>query len=125
MKNKARQSEDKDGKVRQNKHIRKGDKVYVMAGNDSGLVGEVMSRTDDRVTIRGVNIRSKHVKKSQANPSGGIVKMEKPIHISNVRICVEEGKPVKIKTRVNDNDERELYYKDSGRDVSYRTIKKH
>lgn len=76
--------------VRHNKHIKKGLKVYVRTGNDRGMSGTVLSRTDDTVTIQGVNVCKKHVKKSNEHPQGGIVEFEKAIRISKVAIFQDE-----------------------------------
>ena len=67
-------------------HVRKGDTVIVTAGNDRGIIGEVLRviPKDDRVVVQGVNIRTKHVKPTQQNPQGGLLRQEMPIHISNV-----------------------------------------
>ena len=80
------------------RHIRKGDTVIVTAGNDKGLTGEVLRvmPEDSRVVVQGVNIRSKHLKPTQANPQGGIVRREMPIHISNVSPVVD-GKPTRVR----------------------------
>ena len=58
------------------RHIKKGDTVIVTAGNDKGRTGEVLRvLTDaDRVVVQGVNMRTKHLKPSQDNPQGGILK---------------------------------------------------
>ncbi|MFQ5728805.1 MAG: 50S ribosomal protein L24 [Waddliaceae bacterium] len=87
---------------RQNKHIRKDDQVMVISGNDKGLVGKVLSRTHDKVVVNGVNMRKKHVKRTEQNPSGGILELEKPIHISNVALCVDEEKPRKLRVGFDD-----------------------
>lgn len=80
------------------RHIRKGDNVIVTAGNDRGATGEVLRvlTKEDRVVVQGVNIRVKHLKPTQANPKGGIVRREMPIHISNVSPVVE-GKPSRVR----------------------------
>ena len=80
------------------RHIRKGDTVIVTAGNDKGMTGEVLRvmPEDSRVVVQGVNIRSKHLKPTQANPQGGIVRREMPIHISNVSPVVD-GKPTRVR----------------------------
>ena len=80
------------------RHIRKGDTVIVTAGNDKGLTGEVLRvmPENSRVVVQGVNIRSKHLKPTQANPQGGIVRREMPIHISNVSPVVD-GKPTRVR----------------------------
>jgi large subunit ribosomal protein L24 len=67
-------------------HVRKGDMVLVIAGNDKGkkaLVKEVF-READRVIVEGVNLRWRHRKPSQQNPKGERVQRESPIHASNV-----------------------------------------
>ena len=71
-------------------NIRKGDKVVVIAGDDKDLtkarnVKQVLV-DEGRVIIEGVNIVTKHSKPSAQNTKGGIVKMEAPIHISNVML---------------------------------------
>lgn len=70
--------------VRHQKNIKKGDNVYVIAGNEKGLSGTVLSRTNESITIQGINVKKKHVKKSELHPQGGIIQFEKSIHISNV-----------------------------------------
>jgi len=68
------------------RHIKKGDTVEVIAGENKGTVGKVMRiiTAKDRVVIEGVNRRYKHVKPSTKHPQGGRVQIEQPIHISNV-----------------------------------------
>jgi large subunit ribosomal protein L24 len=79
------------------RHVIKGDTVIVTAGNDKGAVGEVLKILTDnnRVLVQGVNIRAKHLKPSQQNPKGGIIRKEMPIHISNVSPVVD-GKPTRV-----------------------------
>ena len=66
--------------------IKKGDKVIVITGSDKGTVGEVTKVLPDKekVVVEGVNVRKKALKPSQANPDGGIIEQEMPIHVSNV-----------------------------------------
>lgn len=80
------------------RHIRKGDTVVVTAGNDKGATGTVIRvlTKEDRVVVQGVNVRSKHIRRSQNNPKGGIVRTEMPIHISNVSPAVD-GKPTRVR----------------------------
>ena len=80
------------------RHIRKGDTVMVTAGNDKGRTGEVLRvlTKDDRVIVQGVNVRTKHLKPSQANPQGGLLRREMPIHISNVSPVVGD-KPTRVR----------------------------
>ena len=72
--------------------IKKGDRVQVITGQDKGVVGEVLAAYPkmDKIVVEGVNIRRKHMKPSNANPDGGMVDKECPIHVSNVKIA--EGK---------------------------------
>lgn len=68
------------------RHIKKGDMVEVICGDNKGVTGRVMRvLTDkDRVLVEGVNMVYKHVRPSQRNPQGGRIRVERPIHISNV-----------------------------------------
>ena len=79
-------------------NIKKGDTVYVNAGNDKGKTGKVLEvlRDKDRVIVEGVNMVSKHTKPNPKNPQGGIVKQEAGIHISNVNLVDANGKATKI-----------------------------
>ena len=79
-------------------NIKKGDTVYVNAGNDKGKTGKVLEvlRDKDRVIVEGVNMVSKHTKPNPKNPQGGIVKQEAGIHISNVNLVDNAGKPTKV-----------------------------
>ena len=79
-------------------NIKKGDTVYVNAGNDKGKTGKVLEvlRDKDRVIVEGVNMVSKHTKPNPKNPQGGIVKQEAAIHVSNVNLVDNAGKPTKV-----------------------------
>lgn len=80
------------------RHVKKGDTVIVTAGNDAGKVGEVLRviTSDDRVVVQGVNIRTRHLKPTQQNPQGGLLRKEMPIHISNVSPAVD-GRPSRVR----------------------------
>ena len=79
-------------------NIKKGDTVYVNAGNDKGKTGKVLEvlRDKERVIVEGVNMVSKHTKPNPKNPQGGIVKQEAGIHISNVNLVDANGKATKV-----------------------------
>lgn len=85
--------------------IHVGDKVQVIAGKDKGKQGEVLQilRKENRVIVEGVNVVTKHVKPSQADPEGGIVTREAPIHVSNVAIYDSKAKSItKVKYEIVD-----------------------
>lgn len=85
--------------------IKKNDKVRIIAGKDKGKTGKVLAvfSDKDKVLVEGVNIVKKHVKKGQGNEEGGIISMEKPIHVSNVMyIDDKSGDPVRLGTKVID-----------------------
>ena len=68
-------------------HIKKGDIVYVNAGEDRGKQGRVLSVDvkKQRAIVEGLNMVSKAMRPNAQHPNGGIVKMEAPIHVSNLR----------------------------------------
>ncbi|MGA7933436.1 MAG: 50S ribosomal protein L24 [Kovacikia sp.] len=80
--------------TRHKMHVKKGDTVQVIAGKDKGKVGEILeaSPKNSKVIVKGVNIRTKHVKPSQEGESGQIVTSEAPIHSSNVMLYSEKQK---------------------------------
>ena len=77
-------------------HIKKGDTVYVNAGNDKGQTGKVLKVLvkEKRAIVEGVNKVKKSQKPSAKYPQGGIVEMEAPIHVSKLNLMVD-GKPVR------------------------------
>ncbi len=111
---------DLDDQFFHNKWIRRGDKIVVTSGNDRGKVGEVLSRDKNRVIVRGINVRKKHQKKDSPQ-SVGIIELEMPIHVTNVSLSNNEGKPVRIKARIVDG-KKELYYMDGKKEVVHRQI---
>jgi large subunit ribosomal protein L24 len=67
--------------------IKKNDDVIVITGKDKGSRGNVLSMLGDRVLVSGVNKVKKHQKPNPVKgTTGGIVEIEKPIHISNIAI---------------------------------------
>lgn len=106
-----------------NKRIRKGDKVIITSGNDKGLEGQVLSRRGDYALVQGVNKRKKHVKPSEANPKGGVIEFEKPIHFSNLRLIADE-KPVRLRVRESEEGKEYFYRSKDQTDHKYRLVKK-
>jgi large subunit ribosomal protein L24 len=69
-------------------HIKKGDTVKVIAGDDKGKSGKVLEVIPQtgRAFVEGINFVKKHMKKTQDNPQGGIAEREAPIAISNLKV---------------------------------------
>lgn len=97
-------------------HIKTGDNVQVIAGNAKGQTGRVirMIPKQNRAVVEGVNMVSKHQKPSAANPQGGIVQMEAPIHISNLMLVdPKSGEATRVGRKL-DNGQIVRYAKKSG-----------
>ena len=100
-------------------HIKKGDTVYVNAGNDKGKTGKVLTviPAKDRVIVEGVNMVSKHTKPNAAHPQGGIVKQEAGIHISNLQLIdPTTSKPTRVGYKFVDG-KKVRYAKKSGEEI--------
>lgn len=101
-------------------HIKKGDIVYVNAGEDKGKQGRVLSviPAKERAIVEGVNIVTKAAKPSAKHPQGGLIKMEAPIHVSNLNLIdPKTGKPTRVGRRVNEKGEKVRYSKKSGEEI--------
>ena len=100
-------------------HIKKGDIVYVNAGEDKGKTGLVLRVlvTKSKAVVEGINIVSKSAKPSAKHPQGGIIKMEAPIHISNLNPVDKNGKPTRIGRRKNDEGKTVRYSKNTGEEI--------
>lgn len=82
--------------------LKVNDTVQVLAGKDKGKKGKIKSINfkTNRVVVEGVNIVKKAIRPNQANQQGGIVDMEKAIHISNVALLdPKTGKPTRVKVK--------------------------
>lgn len=91
--------------------IMKGDQVKVIRGNYRDMVGSVLEvyPDKDRVRVEGVNMRKRHTRPSQADPDGGIISFEAPIHISNVMLVdttSDEASRVRIQVEADGTKER-------------------
>lgn len=101
-------------------HIKKGDTVVVIAGENKGQQGRVLTidLKKYRALVEGVNIISKHTKPNAENPQGGIVKKEAPIHISNIMLTdPKSGKPTRVGKKLGDNNKYVRYSKKSGEEI--------
>jgi len=100
-------------------HIKKGDIVKVLAGNDRGKQGKVLKVEveDYRALVEGVNIVSKATKASAKTPNGGIVKKEAPVHISNLMVVDSKGNATKIGRRIGEKGKLVRYSKKTGEEI--------
>jgi len=101
-------------------HIKKGDTVYVNAGEDKGKTGRVLEVIIEkqRAIVEGVNVVSKSTKPNAKNPQGGIVKKEASIHISNLNhIDPKSGKATRIGRKRNDEGKLVRISKKSGEEI--------
>ena len=101
-------------------HIKKGDTVFVNAGDYKGQKGRVLEiiRADYKAIVEGVNMVSRHTKPNSETPEGGIVKKEAPVHISNLMIVdPSTGAASRVGRRKNDNNKLVRYAKKSKEEI--------
>lgn len=97
--------------------IKKDDEVIVISGNNKGQKGKIKEVivAKDRVVVEGVNMISKHVKPSAANPQGGIEKVEGSINISNVKLIdPKSGEPTRVGRKKGDDGKLKRFSKKTG-----------
>ena len=100
--------------------IKKGDLVKVIAGKDKDKEGKVIAvnTKNNTVLVEGINMVSKHTKPNAANPNGGIIKQEAPIHISNLNVKdPSTGKATRVGRRLNEKGNLVRYSKKSGEEI--------
>ena len=98
-------------------HIRRGDTVKVIAGDDKGKSGKVLEVILDkqRAIVEGVNITTKHTKPSAGKPEGGIKKVEAPVHVSNLMLVdPASGKTTRVGRKLNEKNKLQRYSKKTG-----------
>jgi large subunit ribosomal protein L24 len=96
--------------------IKKGDKVVVLTGRDSGRTGEVVQvmPKENRALVRGVNLVKRHQRQTM-NQEGGIIQKEAPIHLSNLALAdPKDGKPTRVGFKVLDDGRKVRFAKRSG-----------
>ena len=99
----------KNLKIKRKLSVKKGDFVQVISGKDKGKKGKIILTipNKNRVVVEKVNIIKKHMKPTDANPQGGIIEKEAPIHVSNVMIfCQTCNRPVRIRKKILDNGKK-------------------
>jgi large subunit ribosomal protein L24 len=98
-------------------HIRKGDTVKVIAGDDKGKTGKVMEVITDksRAVVEGINMVTKHQKPSAGKPEGGIKKVEGTLHISNLMLVdPSSGTAIRTGRKLNEKGKLQRYSKKTG-----------
>ena len=87
--------------------IKVGDNVKVIAGADKGKTGKVTKtlKNENRVVVEGVHVVKKHIKPGRTNETGGIIEMEAPIHVSNVKL-VDDTKLAKTTKKAKKESEK-------------------
>ena len=107
------------------RHIKKGDQVVVIAGNDKGRTGEVL-RVDlgaGKVLVQGVNRVYRHLRPSRQHPQGGRIQKEMPIAISNVLpIDPKTNQPTRVGFRFLEDGTKERFARKSGESLG--TVRK-
>ncbi|WP_189329745.1 50S ribosomal protein L24 [Actinoplanes ianthinogenes] len=102
--------------------IKKGDTVVVIAGKDKGAKGKVIAAfpRQDKVLVEGVNRVKKHERirtTQRGSKTGGIVTQEAAIHISNVQILDDQGKPTRIGYRIDENGAKVRIARTTGKEL--------
>jgi large subunit ribosomal protein L24 len=100
-------------------HVRRGDKVKVIAGKENGKEGKVLHSYPEkqRVMVEGMNIVKRATRPSQQNPQGGIMQHEGTMHVSNVMlICPSCSQPTRVGRR-REAGERVRVCKKCGKDI--------
>ncbi len=101
-------------------HIKKGDTVFVNAGDSKGRQGKVLKVDVEkqRAIVEGVNIVKKATKPNAKNPQGGIVEQEASIHISNLQVLdPKSGKPTRVGRKLDSAGKLVRYAKKSGEEI--------
>ena len=101
-------------------HIKKGDMVFVNAGDNKGQQGRVLEVLvkKNRAIVEGINMVSKHTKPNAKAQQGGIVKKEAPVHISNLNLIdPASGKATRIGRKLNDKNQLVRFSKKSGEEI--------
>ena len=101
--------------------IRKGDRVEVIAGDDKGKVGRVLSVDEEkqRVIVEKVNFVKRHTKARKQGVQGGILEREAPIHVSNVMLYDDKaGRGTRVGVRLLPDGTRERVSRASGETIA-------
>ncbi len=96
-------------------HVKKGDTVKVLAGDDKGKSGKVLRvlPSTNRAVVERLNLVTKHYKPSAQNTSGRIEKIEAPIHLSNLMVVVD-GTATRVGRKLNETGKLQRFAKTTG-----------
>ena len=101
-------------------HVKKGNIVYVNAGEDKGKQGRVLEvqRATGKAIVEGINLVSRHTKPNAKSPQGGILKKEAPVDLSNLMLIdPSSGKPTRIGRKLDKDGRLVKYAKKSGEEI--------
>jgi len=97
-------------------HVKKGDNVVVISGDDKGKVGQVMrvDKEAGKVLVQGINRVYRHLKPSRQHPRGGRIQKEMPLNISNVLpVDPKTNQPTRVGFRLNEDGSKERFARKS------------
>jgi large subunit ribosomal protein L24 len=102
--------------------IKKGDTVVVIAGKDKGAKGKVIAAypRQDKLLVEGVNRVKRHERirtTQRGSKTGGIVTQEAPVHISNVQLVDDQGKPTRVGYRIDENGTKVRIARTTGKEI--------
>ena len=93
-------------------HIKKGDTVLVISGNDKGKQGRVLDIDTEkkRAIVEGVNMVKKHTRPNADNPKGGIIESEAAVHISNLKVVDAKGNATRVGRKTDEKTGKTVRY---------------
>jgi large subunit ribosomal protein L24 len=98
--------------MRKKLHVKKGDTVMIIAGDSKGQQGRVLvvDSEKEKVMVEGVNVMKKHSRPTNKTPKGGIIEKEAPIHISNLKVIDNSGKPTRVGRKIDEKTNKTVRY---------------
>ena len=108
-------------------HVKKGDTVEIIAGDSKGSTGRVLRVMPDkkRVVVEGLNLAYKHVRPSQRNPQGGRIRVEQPVHLSNVLpVSPKSSRGSRVRFELGKNGEKKRIAMDGSEIGVVKRVKK-
>ncbi len=100
-------------------HIKKGDIVKVLTGEDKGQQGRILKIDvkKNRAVVEGINMVSKHTKPNAKNSEGGIIKQEAAVHVSNLMLIDAKGDATRVGRKLNSNNKIVRYSKKNDEEI--------